>query len=75
MAAAPNATALEPLPADEVAFALGVSGLSELGKMFVLGVDILEKHDEPAVVQPTYRVAGVYQTIHRKNPKRFSGIA
>ena len=63
------------LPVDEAAFALGASALSELGKIFVLGVDVVEKHDKPEVVQPTYRVAGVNQTIHKKNPKRFSGIA
>jgi len=63
------------LPAEEVAYALGVSALSEMGKIFVLGADVVEKHDEPAVVQPTYRVAGVYQTIHKKNPKRFANAA
>lgn len=63
------------LPAEEVAYALGVSALAELGKLFVIGADVVEKHDEPAVVQPTYRVAGVYQVIHRKNPGRFCGIA
>ncbi|UCD57287.1 MAG: hypothetical protein JSV16_16010, partial [Candidatus Hydrogenedentota bacterium] len=67
--------ALELLPAEEVAYVLGVSALSELGKIFVIGADIVEKHDEPAVVQPTYRVAGVYQVIHKKNPGRFSGLA
>ncbi len=63
------------MPAEEVAYALGISALSEMGKIFVLGADIVEKHDEPAVVQPTYRVAGVYQVIHKKNPKRFAGVA
>jgi phosphoglycerate kinase len=63
------------LSSEEVAYSLGVSALSELGKIFVLGADIVEKHDDPAVVQPTYRVAGVYQVIHKKNPDRFCGIA
>ena len=62
------------LPAEEAAYALGVSTLRELGKIFVLGADIVEKHDDPAVVQPTYRVAGVYQVIHKKNPGRFKTI-
>ncbi len=71
----PQGTAPGLLPVDEAAFALGVSALSELGKIFVLGVDVVEKHDKPEVVQPTYRVAGVNQTIHKKNPQRFRGIA
>ncbi len=66
---------LSLLPAEEAAYAIGVSVLCELGKIYVIGADIVEKHDEPAVVQPTYRVAGVYQVIHRKDPHRFSSVA
>jgi len=62
-------------PSEGIAYALGVSTLSELGRILVVGADIVEKHDDPAVVQPTYRVAGVYQVIHKKNPARFGNLA
>jgi phosphoglycerate kinase len=67
--------ALNSLPGEEAAYAVGVSALRELGTLFVVGADVVEKHDEPAVVQPTYRVAGVHQVIHKKNPKRFRNVA
>ncbi len=71
----PGQRTLGLLPAEEAAYALGVSALCELGNILVLGADIVEKHDDPAVVQPTYRVAGVYQVIHKKNPDRFKAVA